>query len=804
MIELTINGKTVQAEQRATILQTALKNDIYIPHLCYDRRLAPYGGCRLCIVEVEGQRKLLASCSTPVEAGMVVHTETPALTKARGTVLELLLVHHPLDCPVCDQAGECDLQEMVYRYGRNKGRFQRNRKDSPPDDRGALIEMNSNRCILCGKCVRICSEYQGVGALGLIGRGFPTTVRPQFNEALDCDFCGQCIDTCPTGAIISKPYKFKARPWQLEEKETVCPFCGCGCTLTLGIRDGEVVRAKGRAGNGAGKEDLCGRGRFGFDYIYSENRLKTPLIRKSGRLVPASWQEALAYIGNALKDITRAHGASAIGAIGSPRCTNEDNLMLSRFMRTVIGSGNIDSSARFGYLRAREAFRLGFGVEAPPVDFDSPLKKEVVLVLESDLTSTHPVFGLKLLEAKRNGGRLIVADPKETKLARRSSQWLRLRPGTSVALLNGVMKALIDGALVKGDVEKISGFPDLKAALEDYSPDKVSAMTGIPAEAISGLAEELAKAGSRLLTLSLSVAENSKGLSTVLSAINLLLLLGEGPESLQVPAEFCNTYGLYKNGIRPDAGGKGIPEMLYTPGAVKALYIMGEDPLVNFPDELKIRETLKRLQLLVVQDIALTATAGLADVVLPAAGWAEKDGTFTNASGIEQRVRKVVDAPGDAMPDRQIIKDLAKAMGADIGANTETAETPAPSGPPAFNPIAYAPLKDEDYPLLMVTRDLLQHSGSMSTRSKSLSLVVAEAFLEINKNDALNCGIPDQSHVRVKSEKGALYLKARVSDSAPEGAVFVSTHFPHARVNLLTDMPKGDPALFGVKVEKIR
>ncbi|MEW6001091.1 MAG: NADH-quinone oxidoreductase subunit NuoG [Nitrospirota bacterium] len=828
MIELTIDGKTIKTEKGSTILEAALKNGIYIPNFCYDKRLKPYGSCRMCLVEVEGQPRLFASCSSPAENGMVVKTDTPKLRKLRETVLELLLVHHSLDCPICDKAGECDLQDLAYKYGKSEGRFIRHRKDTPSDIRGPLIELNSNRCILCGKCVRICDEHQNRTALGFIGRGFPTVVQPAFGEILDCDYCGQCVDICPVGALLSKTRRFEARPFLLEEKETTCSFCGVGCTLTLGIRDGRILRSKGREGVGITDGNLCGRGRFGFDYIYSENRLTAPMVRKDGELVYVSWEEALNYVIDGLKSVEKQHGPSSIGAIGSHRCTTEDNYMLQKFMRNIIGSNNIDSSAAFGYALVEKAWEMSFGQKSHRLNLKSPLDKKVILIIESDLTITHPIFGLNILWAKRiEGAQLIVADSRETKLTRRGSQWLKIKEGTGVALLNGVMKVIIDKGLYdKEKAPKVQGFQSLQDALKDYTPDAVSKITGITEEELTSLAETYASAKSRMLSLSVGISENTKGLDTVLTGANLVNLLGDEPETLQIPAEYANTFGLYQMGIRPDAGpvysplekaGKGVREMLYEPGSLKALYIVGEDPVVSFPNSTKINKILKSLDLLIVQDIALTETAKLAHVVLPASSWAEKEGIFMNGEGLAQRAYKVIDATGQSLPDWQIIRNLAWTMGKDIGIKTLEdisreinpllLYSPVFSEKKVFNPVLYTPGEepDADYPLTMVIRDVLQHSGSMSTRSKSLDLVAPEPLLEINEEDAERLGILDHSYVRVTSRQGTVYLKAKVTDTIPDGTVYVPTHFPHGRVNALTHLSRnGGISKDTVKVEPVK
>ncbi|HLC17316.1 MAG TPA: molybdopterin-dependent oxidoreductase [Thermodesulfovibrionia bacterium] len=818
MVELTIDGKKIKVKEGANILQAALSNGIEIPHLCYDPRLERFGGCRMCLVEIEGRRWPVAACATPVKNGMTVKTDTPALRKSRQTTLELLLIHHPLDCPTCAKAGECSLQDMVFGYGKTKTRFKRLRHHSPADVRGPLIELDANLCILCGKCVRICAEHQGRGALGLIGRGFDTVVQPAFGEVLECDFCGQCVDICPTGAIANKTFKYTARAWYLNETVNICPFCSVGCTLTLGIMEGRIVRSRGKQGTGLTDGNLCGRGRFGFDFMYSENRLKAPLIKKDGLFVEVSWDEALKAVSLRLREIWVESGIEAIGALGSPRCTLESNYILQKFMRKVIGTGNIDSSAHFGYNLVQDVFERTFGVREIPVRFNAPLEKELLFVIESDITSTHPVYGLNFLKAKRQGAELIVADCKETKLTWHSTENLQIKPGTGACLINGIMHIIMKQGLYNREhLAQIAGFEALETMISDYTPEKVEAITGIGQNQLVSVASKIAHAKSRLLSMTLNASENSKGKDTVQAAANLILLLYEEPGSLQVPPEYCNTMGMLKVGIRPDEGGKTARDMLYLQGALRALYIMGEDPLVSFPDTNTVHQTLKSLDFLIVQDIAMTDTAKLAHVILPASGWAEKDGSFLNMSGIRQGIKKVVDAKGHALPDIQIIRNLGLLMGASVCArnysdtqkeiNEILTASPKSSAQKVFHPTPFdiRESKDASFPYTLVIRDSLQHSGTMSTRSKSIDLVLSDAFLEINEADAAKEGFEDASHVRVISNRGETILKVRLTSDIREGIVCTNTHFPHGRVNTLTSLPEDDgvSGICFVRVEKV-
>ncbi|MBZ0154645.1 MAG: molybdopterin-dependent oxidoreductase [Alphaproteobacteria bacterium] len=815
MIECTINGKSIKVEPGTTILQAATKNGIYIPNLCYDKRLRPYGGCRLCVVEVEGQKRLFAACSTPAEEGMAVLTETPKLAKARKMVLELLLVHHPLDCPVCDKAGECSLQDLAFKYGPSQSRFVGERKSDAERIDAPIVERNPNRCILCGKCVRVCHEHQGVGAINIIGRGFESKISPAFEETLDCEFCGQCIDVCPVGALGSKPYRFRSRVWFMDEHEIPCPYCGCGCTTNLSLREGRIIRARGKQGVGINDGDLCSRGRFGFDFIYSENRLTTPLLKRGESLEPATWEDALTFVAQKLDMIREQHGAGAIGALGAQRCTMEDNYMLQRFMREVVGTDNIDSAARFGYAKVQQAVEKAFGLDSLPIKWEAPLEADFLLVVDSDITSTLPVWGLNFITAKNEGATLVVADSKETKLARNSSRWLRTKPGTGIALLNGIMKVIVDEGLYSREKAlSLPRFDSLLSSLKGYTLAEAAGITGLTEGEIVKVAKEYASAGKRCIAMTAGSSENTKSVNTYLAAANLVLLMGDDPETLQVPAEFSNTLGMWAADVRPLSGGKDAREMLYKQGSLKALYVMGEDPLASFQDVSAVEKTLKGLDLLIVQDITLTETAKLADVVLPSSSWAEKEGTFMSAAGAVRKVPKLISETGQSIPDWKIFRNLARLMNKDLGlkgladirgaltdrvAYGEKGEAKA-----SFNPVAYEVMEQAggEYPLLMVTSNILQHSGALSVLSRNLDTVVADAYLQISTADAEKYRIRDEGFVKIASRRGEAYLKAMVSDEVPEGTVFAPTHFTHAKINALTHpAADGGLPLVAVKIE---
>lgn len=345
-MKLTINNISITAPEGVTILDAARRNDIYIPTLCDDPRLEPHGGCRLCLVQVKGMPRPVTACTTPATEGMEVETSNEPIERQRRTIVELLLSDHPNDCMVCEKAGDCTLQELAYFYDLRSNRFWGERRRYTKKDMNPFIERDMEKCILCGKCVRVCDEVQGLGAIDISGRGFTAKVTPAFEKDLDCEFCGQCVSICPTGALMSKQALGKGRQKDVRQVETVCSYCGCGCNLTLHVSRNEVVRVTSRRDT-INEGWLCVKGRFGQGFINSPDRLTTPLIKKDGAFVPATWDEALGYIAERLSAIKKKHGPDAIGGLSSARCTNEENYLFQKFIRAAIGTNNVDHCARY-------------------------------------------------------------------------------------------------------------------------------------------------------------------------------------------------------------------------------------------------------------------------------------------------------------------------------------------------------------------------------------------------------------------------------------------------------------------------
>ena len=799
LVTLTIDDQEVVVPAGTLVLKAAESIGIEIPTLCYHEKLLPLGGCRLCLVEIEKMQGLQTACTTPVREGMVVRTNTPEVIKTRQGMLEFLLINHPLDCPVCDKGGECTLQDWAFKYGATESRFvEEKRHKRKAHAISPLIVKDEERCILCRRCIRFLEEWADEAQLDCFGRGRLTRVDSFPGYPLDSVFSGNTVDICPVGALTSRVFRFQARSWELERTPSICPYCSVGCNITLDVKMNKLRRIGARENAEVNDQWLCDKGRFGHAFVHSPHRLKTPLIRRGDELKPATWQEALTLMSQRLGEIVEESGPESVGGIGSTRATNEANYLFQRFMRAVVGTNNVDHIGRV----PDGARPLGSLAEVREAD--------VIFLMGVDPVEEAPIVELLIRRTVlTKGTKIIVANPRRIALNRYGGPRLAYKPGTEVALLNELVKRKTSNVKREtSQVEEITGVP--KETLQQAAEMLAQAKHGI---VIYGPASNLQSPISNLQSLT-----NSAGPFYLAEDCNSLgaLEMGVAPHLLPGRQSLTDRKARKRFGKRwgaelPSETGLSADEMLEaaTEGKLKAIYVMKSNPATHMR-----REALEKLDFLVVQDLFLTETAQLADVVLPAASFAETEGTFTNLSGRVQRVRGALRPPGEAKPDDQILAELARVMGNDFGYTSaekvmaeiakltpmyrdigygDLGESGLPraesdQGSPALVKVEYQPpAGDEEYPLALVTGRLLYDGGIRLGQSDIMRQLVPEPFVEINPTDAEVLGIADGAVVTVASSKGELKLAARVTEDIRPGCVFVPRNFVAAPVSALLD-----------------
>lgn len=865
---LTIDGREVSVPKGTTVLEACRMHGIPIPTLCHDPELTSAGACRLCIVQIEGMRNLPPSCVTQVAQGMVVQTQNSKVRAARKTILELLVANHPLDCMTCQRMGNCSLAEYAYEYGVTGEIYHGEQRDLTVDEGNPFILRNPNKCILCGKCIRACAEIQGRSVLDFSFRGFDTQVGPAFNlpyHESDCVFCGSCVSVCPVGALTEKKMIGKGRPWEVKKVQTTCPFCGTGCNFDLNVKDGKVIGVTSNPEAPVNAKALCVKGRFGMDMIYNPNRLTTPLIRKDGVLVPAEWDEALDLVATKFREIKDTYGANALAALSSAHCTNEENYLMQKFMRAVIGTNNIDHCARVCHAPTVAGLAVSFGSGASTNSFEEIPNAKVMFVIGANPTEAHPIVGTKMKQALAKGAKLIVVDPRQIELAECSDLWLRLRPGTDVALINGIMNIILangweDRAFIE---ERTEDFEKFRENIQNYPPELVNQITGVSVEQLVEAARIYATAERAMIFYTLGITEHTTGTDNVMSLANLAMLTGNvGKENSGVnPLRGQNNvqgscdmgalpgdYPGYQKVANPETrmkfeeawgvpldpkNGIMLPDMFKASIGkdLRAMYIMGEDPVITDADANHVRKGLESLDFLVVQDIFMSETAKLADVVLPGASFAEKSGTFTNAERRVQMVNQAIKPVGNAKTDGEIISELANRMGypftyhsseqimqevakltplyagvshARLG--TQGLQWPVPStehpGSKVLHQVAFSrgkglfmaiahqdanELPDEEYPFLLNTGRKLSHYNVFTQNSEALESYSPEELAEINPMDAKRLSLEEGERIKVTSRRGELETKIRITDRVPTGMVFMTFHYAETPTNVLTN-----------------
>jgi len=802
-IKITFDDKMYETEPGLTVIQAADRLGVFIPRFCYLEKLSPLGGCRMCLVTLKGVPKLQTACTTPAKDGMEIITRSEEIHKARKAMLEFQLAQHPLDCFYCDKATECDLQDLTYLFADIEHRY-----DFPPHKRGTvyenrLIERNLERCVHCERCIRVCGEIQGAHAIAATKRGRVTEMR-EVPGGGECQYCGHCIDVCPVGANLDRLFTYGGRPFQMEMGDSICPYCGCGCTVSLNMRDEKLVRVRPGVDTGVNKGSLCARGRFGWGFVHDPARLTRPLIRKEGKFVEAGWDETLLYVATRLEKIIKEKGPGVVGGIGSVRSTDEANYLFQRFLRTVIGSNHIDSSARLNYAAALAGW-LGTKEDAREATFENVREAHRVLVIGADPLETNPILGLAIKAMQNRGGTLWIADPRVTLTTRLSNRHFPISPGAEVPLILALARA---------------GLKD--PSLSEFRDTDLAARTGLSSEDLAELAAFLEEDAAKTVILA------GRGVTQApfgATAISLLLRLAATKgASYLFTLDKNNERGSCEMGVLPDrlpglaplsekarfekAWGGRIPEtpgysayeMLQAAreGKLSALYIMGENPLVDFPDTKFVEEALGSLDFLVVQDLFRTRTASMADVVLPAASFAEKSGSFTNLEGRVQRFPSLIPTEEGVRADARILVELSRKMGkgfalkniASLRAEIDslvpmngTRRKLEVMGPSLSLPGAemhWGPGEDPDYPYVLLLTSSLYRNGSMSNRAVGLKKAQQKACVLLNEGDAAVLKTGEGDKVMLISKYGEIQVGVKLCHEIPGGTLQMPEGFSDA------------------------
>ena len=892
-----LDGHRIEAKPDETIWSAAARAGTRIPHLCHAEEpgYRPDGNCRVCMVEIEGDRVLQPACRRVVTEGMVVRAGTERAERARRTVIELLLADQPPPELAHDRrsrlwhwAGEMGVQGSRYP-ARAHG------DQPPPDSSHPAMRVHLDACIHCNLCVRACREVQVNDVIGMAGRGPNAKIVFDFDDLMGestCVACGECVQACPTGALMEASMVDAAGIGDStafdRSADSVCPYCGVGCQITYRMREEKIVRVDGRDGP-ANEKRLCVKGRFGFDYITHRHRLTRPLVRREGvpknlevdpgnphaQFREVDWEEALDFAAGGLARLRDAHGGRAVAGFGSAKCSNEEAYLFQKLIRSGFGHNNLDHCTRLCHASSVAALMEGIGSGAVTATFNQIEHADVAIAIGCNPTENHPVAATYFKQFARRGGQLFVLDPRGHSLRQHATRMLQFRPATDVALLNAMLHTVIEEGLADRQYVDAytEGFEELRAHLQDYAPERMAEICGIAAEEIREVARAFAKARAAMIFWGMGISQHVHGTDNARCLISLALITGQVGRpgtGLHPLRGQNNVQGASDAGLIPmvlpdyqpvtDAGARDACEELWGiridpepgltvveiinaahAGEVKGMYILGENPAMSDPDLDHARTALARLEHLVVQDLFLTETAMLADIVLPAAAWPEKSGTVTNTNRQVQMGRQALAPPDGARADWRILVDLAGRLGLDWNYESpaevfaemkqlmpslenidwarlerESAVTypslgpedpgqavvfgdgfPRPGGRGRLVPAALtspAEEPDSEYPLVLTTGRQLEHwhTGAISRRASVLDRLEPAPTASLNYIELDRLGIAAGDPIRVLTRRGEVVLTARADDSVAEGMVFIPFAYVEAAANLLTN-PQLDP-----------
>lgn len=791
-VHLTINGKEIEAEEGKTILEAARENEIYIPTLCYHSHLHPIGSCRLCVVDIEGYPMPMASCTTPVAEGIKVHTNTGRVQKMRREAMELILVNHPLDCPVCDKGGECRLQDLAYEFGINEQPFHAKKPErelvpfSTP-----LIHQWRDRCVLCLRCVHVCHELVGSAAIDIRETGYDTVVYPVAPER--CYSCGECLSVCPVGALTEAVSPVRGRVWQIERKQTTCGQCGVGCQMEISTYDNRPINVKsdGVAELAPNYGSLCVRGRFFYDYVVSERRLTQPKAKKGDEWISISWDEAYEDAINHLRETTETHGPESIGMIVSSRLMNDDLRTLYSFAKQGLGTPHVDASYRLDLSPQLAVLKALKGASVPCDSLDNLVSSGVVLVVGGDVDLNAQVVADRIRVAQRlHDTKVVVVNSFKTRLDEIADAALTCNVGTEIPVFYGLIKEALSE---NPEFQKAEGWQNLSKQIEDYASDAVCEAARIDS-ALFKIAVDLLKEKDRVsFVVGSGLGRAAQGSQTVMALANLARACEAVGKTVQwIPlTAYANAWG----SIMVDAAVKGAEngltygEMIQAihDEKIKALIVVEEDPVSFLPDSAYVVEALKKLDFLMVVDLFESKTAKLAHLLLPSSSFMEKSGAFINMEGKQRDVTKLIEPVEGARPAGQIFMDISKKMKLDLESNkgntSDLVSAWREESEEAFSgffDVNYQPPRVEgNSHLFLIPADFLynHHYGTTEVFASAIEKLGKEPEYLMNPKDAARMGIEEGTSVTISTSGDELSITPVLTDEVKEGHLVLKGHY---------------------------